>query len=191
MVKLPGQDNSSRQIIVKTDANALLPLDEETLAPEPLLTYTSINPDLSGFLSAAHGEYDPTSDSYFNFTMDVGAQPTTKIFEISPTHPSGRVLAKIKTGEACYIHSFFSTKKYIIFGLYPLEMRWKGLKLLWEGSLTNSYVWRDGKPTVFYVVDRTDGGVVAEYETSAFFVFHSYVPSYFFIHILVILTNDG
>lgn len=71
------------------------------------LARADINPSFKGYFSAAHGQYDPSTRQYYNYTLDfpLGA-PTYHIFCIPDDEPSGYLLATLRA-DAAYIHRYF------------------------------------------------------------------------------------
>ena len=129
----------------------------------------------TGFSSAAHEEYDPVTKSYFNFNFIPGPSPEVHVFEISPSHPAGQTIGVIPTKRFSYLHSFSSTANYVILITWPLYYKWQGLKVLFDGNLSDSFEWVKEDPVLFHIMDRKAKKHVCTYALDApFFCFHTY-----------------
>lgn len=58
------------RLVSRTDANALVEVDPEDLKPRPMTSYSASMPELKGFLSAAHAQYDPIAGETYNYVLD-------------------------------------------------------------------------------------------------------------------------
>ncbi|CAK7201391.1 hypothetical protein SEUCBS139899_004095 [Sporothrix eucalyptigena] len=182
---------------VTTDANMMRRVDPSTLEPIGVATQDTLHPDLKGPMSSAHAQRDPITGDFYNFNLDLGATPTYRVFRVSMATGQTEILATIRcrngpvnsspsspvTGPTitsgarpAYIHSFFLTEHYVILSLPCTHVAQNGLKMLWERNVLDGLEpYNAANKTRWIVVDRkTPGkGVVAEFESTAGFFFHS------------------
>ncbi|KAJ5662051.1 uncharacterized protein N7477_009667 [Penicillium maclennaniae] len=181
-VNMPGLDhdpneskdrwaNGIRTLYAKTDYNAFQKLDPETLEPIGLASQQSLHPDLAGPLAASHARSDPVTGDMYNFNLTLGEESTYRVFGVSASTGETTILATF-TGIPAYLHSLLITENYVLLCVWnshvnPLE--------LVSGSFMDSIMPTDpSKPATWYVIDRrTEKGLVATYESPAFFCFHT------------------
>ncbi|KII93508.1 hypothetical protein PLICRDRAFT_35731 [Plicaturopsis crispa FD-325 SS-3] len=165
-------------LVSKTDANSLQILDRVTLEPVGLTTYKSVLPELDGPLAAAHAGVDDEEGAggkgFYNYTLKFGRKPTYSVFKIDP-NGKGKVLAEIDDAPAAYLHTVFLTKRFVVLVIWQCDYKLSGLPILIHGSMSvNTFKpWSEKRKTLFYVIDRYKGGVVAKYHSDPFFAFHS------------------
>jgi len=160
-------------LVVKTDANILMEMDEEAFQPKRVFDYTDVNPKLKGPLAVAHENYDALTGEYFNVVIDIGSRTTYRFFVLTKDNPKGKILAEINA-PAAYIHSFGMTENYLIFVLQPSFYSMNGLGLKARRGLLEALSFDGEKPTRVYVIDRRGGrGVVKTFELPAFYFFHT------------------
>lgn len=56
--------SEQKRLVLKTDGNFLQPVDEKSLAPEAMFTYTDINPDVGLMVHACHGSRLTPHDAF-------------------------------------------------------------------------------------------------------------------------------
>ncbi|KAF9261005.1 carotenoid oxygenase [Marasmius fiardii PR-910] len=157
-LSLSHQTSGPQYLVAKTDAEGLQLLDPVSLEPLSSANYKTLDPRLDGQLSAAHSCRDKETGEFFNFSCKLGGRfPTYKVFRIAQDG-SLDILAEIKDAPASYLHSFAMTSKYIVL-------------TIWQAHITGQK-WNPNLNTLFYVIDRKNGGLVAKYETPPFFCFH-------------------
>ncbi|KAH9911044.1 carotenoid oxygenase [Fomitopsis serialis] len=187
-IRLPGRERDDdenrmgpRVIVSKTDANLLQVLDPTTLEPLDLVSYAHIDPRLSGLFSAAHACRDPETGDFYNFVLDFAVKSTYKVFKIRGDNGKADVLATISEKDAppAYIHAMTMTSRFVIVCIWQSHIKNFGLSMLSTNNVADSIekTWHPEKSSVFYVVDRHNGGVVAKYKTDPFFAFH-YLNAY-------------
>ncbi|RUP47684.1 carotene dioxygenase [Jimgerdemannia flammicorona] len=171
---------SDQGLVVKTDANMVQVLDEVTLAPKKIFTYTDYAPGLNGQLSAAHHQQDPVTGETVNFVVELGPVVQFRAFSVSASgvttqfEPISQNLADPRaTLKAAYVHSFSMTEKYIIIPNYPYWFSYNGMATIWHGSVYESFYWDGTKPTLYQVLDRRTKKHVATYQADAYFAFHT------------------
>jgi len=172
-----------RNLYVKSDANALRSLDPVTLDPVESLNYATIIPELKGAAStAAHPAVDPDTGELFNFVLNFGRSATYTLFKLIPatvekasTH---KILATITDAPAAYIHSVCLTRKYFVFCVWQADYKLNGATIPYQKNLCEAFsAWNPNRKTLWYIVDRDEGGVVRKFESAPFFAFH-HINSY-------------
>ncbi|KAL0576582.1 hypothetical protein V5O48_005414 [Marasmius crinis-equi] len=171
---LTHEHSGPKYIVAKTDANLLQLLDPVSLEPLEISTYAKMDPRLEGELSAAHSCRDHEADEFYNYTCKLGPTSTYKVFKIKGSSGEIDVLAEIKDAPPAYIHSLAMTSKYVILIVWQAHVAGAGLPILYHKNLAQAIEkkWNPSLDTIFYVVDRQKGGVVARYKTPPFFCFH-------------------
>ncbi|KAI3611323.1 carotenoid cleavage dioxygenase 1 [Moniliophthora roreri] len=172
--KIEHQHGGPQYIVAKTDASSLQLIDPVSLEPLYAGEYKSLDPRLDGQLSAAHSCRDKETNEFFNFSCKLGGRfPTYKVFKIKG---NGQVdiLAEVKDAPASYLHSFAMTSKYVILVIWQAHYGLGGLSILAKNNLAQAIEkkWNLNDPSLFYVIDRKKGGIVAKYESPPFFCFH-------------------
>ncbi|KAI9033642.1 carotenoid oxygenase [Phycomyces nitens] len=171
-----GRDG--RVLVTKTDANMLQQVHPDTLEPERLFNYTSIDSRIKGDASAAHHQYDPVTKETINFVMNIFPAQ----FQVFSSTPEGKItiLATIThrmdgTGQhirPSYIHSFGMTKDYIILPEQPLAYSNIGLDLMKSGTVITGMKWDDTIDTYIHIISRHGKGHIATISVDPFLCFH-------------------
>jgi torulene dioxygenase len=180
-MNMPGLDSkaskehassSAKTLVLKTDASIMSEIDSETLEPVGIARQVSLHPDLKGPLSGAHARSDATGD-IFNFNLDLGRQPTYRVFKVSASTGKTTILATFP-GAPAYIHSLFLTADHVILCVWNSHLAGRGIKMLWTRNIIDAIKDYDPScPTKWYVIDRHGGGLVATYESPTFYAFHT------------------
>ena len=173
--EVKGHRSGVQTLWAKTDATPLKQLDPETLEPLGMARQTNFHPELKGIMSAAHTMSDPVTGDVYNYNLDVGLRPTYRVFHVSASTGKTDILATITSAKGAYIHSFFLTENYVIICVWGGYYAYSGLKLLWEQNILDAINPLDESiPSTWFIVDRRHGkGLVATYESAAFFSFHT------------------
>lgn len=160
-----------RTLYAKTDYNGFKKLDPESLEPIGLATQESLHPDLTGQLSASHARSDPVTGDMYNFNLTLGQTSTYRVFGVSASTGKTTVLATF-SGIPAYLHSLLITKDYVLLCVWNSHVN---PLFLADGSFMDAIMPTDpSQPATWYVVDRKNGrGLVATYESPAFFCFHT------------------
>ncbi|KIW02557.1 uncharacterized protein PV09_06012 [Verruconis gallopava] len=158
----------------KTDASNFKQLDPETLEPIGIASQASLHPSLKGPLSAAHAKSDPETGDVYNFNLDLGRQPTYRIFHVSASTGKTEILASFP-GKPAYLHSILLTQDHVILCVWNSHIKSGGASILYNQNILDSISPFDSKQrTIWYVIDRRHSkGLIAKYESPAFFCFHT------------------
>lgn len=166
-----GASQGIRTLYAKTDYNGFKKLDPETLEPIGLATQESLHPELTGPLAASHARSDPKTGDMFNFNLELGRTCTYRVFGVSASTGKTTIFAAFP-GTPAYLHSLLITEDYVLLCVWNSHINPLVLK---EKSFMDSIIPTDpSQPATWYVVDRKHGkGLVATYESPAFFCFHT------------------
>lgn len=171
----PDQKSSGISTLhLKTDSNAFSQIDPQTLEPLGLAKQANLHPDLKGPGSAAHAKTDPVTGDVYNFNLDMGRTSKYRIFHVSAATGKTEILATF-TGAPAYLHSLFLTADHVVLCVWNSHYAKGGLSILFNKNIIDSIQDFDSsKPATWYVVDRHHGrGLLATYESPAFYAFHS------------------
>ncbi|KAJ5785151.1 Carotenoid oxygenase [Penicillium pulvis] len=184
-INMPGLDNPSeeesterwsdskgiRTLYAKTDSNAFKKLDPETLEPIGLASQENLHPDLAGPMSASHPRSDPLTGDVFNFNLTPGPVSIYRVFHVSAATGKTSILATFP-GTPAYIHSLNITEDFVLLCVWNSHVN---INEVGKGSFKDTIMPTDpAQPATWYVVDRKHGkGLVATYESPAFFCFHT------------------
>jgi torulene dioxygenase len=160
-----------------TDNAVLTQVDPRTLEPIRAAAQQSLHPDLKGPLSCAHAQRDPNTGDVYNWNLELGREPTYRLFRVSATTGKTDIVAVIRGHQvkAAYWHSFYLSPSFAILCIPSSHLGWRGAKVAWERNLLDAMEPFDtSKKCQWFVVDRVHGrGVVARFETDAGFFFHT------------------
>lgn len=178
-------------LVVKTDANMLQLVDNETLEPKKTFTYGAIDSEYSDRFAAAHHQYDAKTGEWFNFILELFPKPTWRVFSYAtPMIPGSTQVKKFQpitqnlsrpigyflpTGplKPSYTHSFAITDNYVIIPNWSYYFSYYSLAILWYGNAYDSLYFDPNLPVLFHVLNRATGLHVATYESDPAFAFHT------------------
>ncbi|KAJ7038057.1 carotenoid oxygenase [Mycena alexandri] len=174
---LSAKEGSKANLVTFTDAAVMKTHDPETLAPLGVTDQTTLHPSLTGEISCAHPEFDPETGDVFNYNLKLGSTPVYRVFCTSAATGKTTILAKLsgKDAKAAYLHSFFLTQNFIILCIWPSHFQLGGAGILWRRNILDALAEFDSSAkTKWFVIDRRHStGIVAMFESSAIFAFHS------------------
>jgi torulene dioxygenase len=164
-------------IMSRSDYSALLKFDLETLEVREFTSWTAVEvvegktkKDLTGTMSAAHGQYDADTQEYYNYVYNYGRDPG--MFKIFCVGSTGKAEVVAEFRDYCsYVHSMALTDNYLIFILCPVRVN--GIRVLFEKNFSGGMHFDKNAETKFYVISRREKRVVAVYSSEAFWMFHT------------------
>ncbi|KAI0427678.1 carotenoid oxygenase [Xylaria sp. FL1042] len=166
-----------RALYLATDASRLQEISRETLEPIGLAKQQILHPLLKGPLSSAHAQRDPETGDLFNFNLDMGRCATYRVFRTNSENGTTDILATISASDLkpAYIHSFFLSPSFVILCVPSSHLGYMGISVPWNGNVVDAIEpFGSSKLCKWFVVDRRGRrGVVATFESSAGFFFHS------------------
>jgi torulene dioxygenase len=169
-----SNNNGIQTLHAKTDNPLLKKINPETLEPEGVALQTSLHPDLKGQFSPSHAKADPETGDIYNFNLELGYKSTYRVFCTSASTGETTILATFN-GTPAYIHSTFLTQNHVVVCVWNSHLTWGGMSVLYEKNVAEAIApFNKTKKAKWYVVDRRNGkGLVATYESDAFFCFHT------------------
>ncbi|KAF7358261.1 hypothetical protein MVEN_00875200 [Mycena venus] len=178
---------SKGNLVSFTDAPFMKTHDPETLAPLGVTNQATLHHDLTGELSCAHPEFDPQTGDAFNYNPKLGPTPVYRVFCTSAATGKTSILTKFsKDAKLAYLHSFFLTENFLILCIWPAHFANSGAWLLWRRNIIDALADFDPSATTkWFVINRRCGnGVIAKFESSAMFAFHT-------VNAYEVVSNDG
>jgi len=145
--------------------------DLQTLETLGKLEYADNLPSDQVFESA-HPERDPRTGEQINFLVEFGPTSLYRMYKILEGTTSRQPICAIPTDSPSYMHSFSLTDNYIILAEYPYRIDFWSLIDNPQGSFMSHLKWMPKEDTVFTVVDRRTGEIVAKCNTQSFFSWH-------------------
>ncbi|KAB8235703.1 carotenoid oxygenase family protein [Aspergillus alliaceus] len=166
-----GRWDGITTLYAETDTSKFKKIHPETLEPIGLAEQRDLHPDLDGPLSASHAKSDPKTGDVYNYNISFTPRPTYRVFRVSAATGETTILATFPATPA-YLHSLFLTEDYVIVSVWNAHLSPAELA---KGSLIEALQPFDpSQPAKWYVVDRKHGkGLIATYDSRAFFCFHS------------------
>lgn len=126
---------------------------------------------IHGRLTTAHPHFDFDRHETINMDVVLGKNSKYCYYKIDGNVGTRTLIAEIPVHLPSYIHSFSITSNYIIHVDYPLVVF--PLRLRFGNKpYIKCYKWKPELGTVFTVVDRKSGTVVAKKKYRPFFSFH-------------------
>ncbi|RMZ92058.1 hypothetical protein DV736_g718, partial [Chaetothyriales sp. CBS 134916] len=173
-IKTSYESAKLETLVLKTDASLFQSIDPKTLEPVGVANQKTLHRDLNGLLSASHAEVDPLTGDVFNYNLEFGRTSIYRVFRVSAATGQTSILAKFSHSPA-YLHSFFLTENYVVLCVWNSFFRAGGIPILWNRNLLDAMSYDPSRPATWFVIDKNDGGrgIVATYESDAFFCFHS------------------
>lgn len=158
----------SHCVIAMTETNRHMEFDPDSLATRGEHRYDD---SIEGQVSSAHPQIDRRRNLLYNLLVRFGRRSSYEIYELPLGTNKRRAVASLPTDTPSYMHSFGASEHHVIlteFPLcaHPLRMRFS------RRPFIERYVWRPERGTRIRVVRKSDGALVSDLETDAFFAFH-------------------
>ncbi|CAO3594497.1 unnamed protein product [Absidia cylindrospora] len=167
LTSIPGVDG---HLFCQNMANHIQELDPFDLKPSRLLTWDEINPAFQGYNACPNGQHDTETGEYINFTMEIGYRTTRyHFFSTTEQDTRGSIIATVGNTPTGYVNSFAVTKHYIVLVIFPMLAHSSAVKFAWNESIMDSFSFYPAEPTLFYVISREKGQVVANYRAPSCF----------------------
>ncbi|YBV94241.1 carotenoid oxygenase family protein (plasmid) [Phyllobacteriaceae bacterium JZ32] len=153
-----------QRIVALTETPMPIRFDPHTLETQGHL---ALGEAVKGQVSTAH----PHSDGMrsYSYVIEMGRRSVYRLFVDEGGQQ--RVLAELPADQPSYMHSFGMSQRYLILTEFPLRVNPLRLALSGRPFITN-YRWQPERGTIFTVVDKTSGTVVARAEAAPCFAFH-------------------
>jgi beta,beta-carotene 9',10'-dioxygenase len=154
----------TEQIVALTETPMPIRFDPQTLETRGGLEF---GPAIKGQISTAHPHSD--GERGYSYIIEMGRRSTYRLF----VDEKGvqRVLAELPVDRPSYMHSFGMSERHLVLTEFPLRVN--PLRLAFSGKpfITN-YRWQPELGTLFTVIDKSSGAVVARARAAPCFSFH-------------------
>src|SRR4051794_19176847 len=153
------------RFISMTETPIPVQFDPETLAA------AGVAHDVPGMLTTAHPHLDRAGGSMLNYAAALGPRSEYRFFRLDPRSSSPEIVARSRTREPAYMHSFGLSERWFVLAEFPFVVNPMRLALGGRPYIEN-YRWKPQLGTRFTLLDRRGGAVAGPFETDAFFGFH-------------------
>jgi len=154
-------------LVAMTEAPKQARIDPHSLAISDWLRYDD---ELGPISMTAHPVVDREAGMVVNIAQAFGAKSECILYQHGTRALRRRVLARWRSREQPYVHSFGLTPRRAVLISHPLLVR--PSKMLWsEKPYIEHFRWQPERGTRLVILDR-DGGETRIAETDACFVFH-------------------
>ncbi len=120
-------------------------------------------------VAIAHPLHDGVRE--YTYTVAMGRRSVYRLLVEDEPGTARRTLAEIPCPRPAYMHSFGMSARYLVLAEFPLRVLPAKLKFSGRSFIEN-YAWRPELGTVFTVVDKTSGAIVARAVGDPCFAFH-------------------
>ncbi|KAL5000060.1 carotenoid oxygenase [Aspergillus recurvatus] len=170
----PNVSGGIKTLTAKTDNSTYKQLHPSNLEPLAIATQETLHPELTGPLSASHAKSDPETGDIYNYNLSFSSGTSTyRVFRVSARTGETSILATF-TAAAAYLHSFFLAEDYVVVCVWNAHLSPEGFMKKPGSYIGAIKKFNSQVPARWYVVDRRHGqGLVAVYESPAFFCFHT------------------
>ncbi|MFD1152304.1 carotenoid oxygenase family protein [Saccharothrix hoggarensis] len=149
-----------------TETPIAVEFDPDTLATVGLSDHRDA---IKGEVTTAHPHQAPLTGDLVNYVLKFGRRSVYQVYR--QRGRTRELLASLPAERPGYLHSFAITERHVVLAIFPLVVN--PLSFLLRGKpFIENYRWRPELGTRFVVIDQTDGSVVADRRTDAFFAFH-------------------
>jgi beta,beta-carotene 9',10'-dioxygenase len=152
------------EIVALTETPMPIVFDPHTLETRGRLQFSSA---IRGHVSTAHPHGDGKRE--YSYVIDMGRRSTYRLFINEKGEQ--RVLAELPSDRPSYMHSFGMSEHYLVLTEFPLRVNPLRLALSGHPFITN-YRWRPELGTLFTVIDKASGAIVAQAKAAPCFCFH-------------------
>jgi beta,beta-carotene 9',10'-dioxygenase len=164
-------DNANVNVTVLGDQMVALTETPMPISFDPVTLETrghlALSKEVNGQVSTAHPHNDGTRS--YSYVIEMGRRSVYRLFVDEGSRQ--RVLAELPVDQPSYMHSFGMSERYLILTEFPLRVNPLRLALSGQPFITN-YRWQPERGTIFTVVDKGNGAVVARAKGPPCFGFH-------------------
>ncbi|WP_206119199.1 carotenoid oxygenase family protein [Rhizobium laguerreae] len=152
------------RIVALTETPMPIRFDPHTLEKQGHLAFGEA---VKGQVSTAHPHSDGTRS--YSYVIEMGRKSAYRLFVDEGGQQ--RVLAELPVDQPSYMHSFGMSERHLILTEFPLRVNPLRLALSGQPFITN-YRWQPEHGTIFSVIDRASGALVARAKAPSCFAFH-------------------
>jgi beta,beta-carotene 9',10'-dioxygenase len=122
-------------------------------------------------LTTAHPHFDFTDNTLYNVSTKLGLVSEYIIFKINGDATKRKVIATIPVKRPGYLHSFATTKNYVVLVDFPFTIN--PLELLFSSKpYIENYHWFPKESSRFFLINKFTGNITGPLETDPCFAFH-------------------
>lgn len=173
MQNIPNADVSIQDYVDKMVALTENPIpvvfDLKTLNTVGAFPYQDHLPE--GQWESAHPLHDLTSGETINYYIRFGEKSSYVIWTMPDHQPTRKIIAEIPVELPSYMHSFALTEHYVILVEFPFVVNPADL-IDFKKPFIFNYKWKPERGTVFTVVDRISGEILARIKEAPFYAWH-------------------
>jgi carotenoid cleavage dioxygenase-like enzyme len=155
--------------LAMTEVPQYVEFDPETLETTGHFRFED---DLDGQLNCAHVIPDPHRGETLGLLTDFGRPSHYRFYRIRDGNTRREEIAAIEADRPAYVHSFALTERFIVLTEHPFVTNPLSFFTPGGDGFVDFFDWRPDRGTIFHVIDREDGDIVAQRRTDPFFVFH-------------------
>jgi beta,beta-carotene 9',10'-dioxygenase len=170
-----GTDNAivnvvkvQNKILAMTQMPLAIEIDAKTLKTIGTYDYEDNLPD--GF-TTPHPHVDPEDGSLYNWTISLDPPVSHNLYRLDPQTHERELLTTLRTEAPAFVNSFAMTERYIILVEQPFLLDYMAL-IAGDKPFVQCFDWLPEEPTIFWIIDKSDGEVVRRFDTDAFFFLH-------------------
>ncbi len=153
------------RFVAMTETPIPIQFDAETLET------AGVAYDVPGMLTTAHPHLDRASKGMLNYSAALGPRNEYRFFRLAPDAEAPEVIARLRTREPAYMHSFGLSERWIVLAEFPFVVN--PLRIAFSGRpYIENYRWKPELGTRFTLFDRTTGQASGPFATDPFFGFH-------------------
>lgn len=127
--------------------------------------------DVPGMLTTAHPHLDRETRGMLNYAAGLGPRNEYRFFRLAPDASDADVVARLRTGEPAYMHSFGLTERWLVLAEFPYVVNPRRLAFSGRPYIEN-FRWKPELGTRFTLLDRATGAATGPFEADAWFGFH-------------------
>jgi len=170
-----GTDNAivnvvkvQNKILAMTQMPLAIEIDPNTLKTINTYDYEDNLPD--GF-TTPHPHVDREDGALYNWTISLDPPVSHNLYRLDAEEGKRELLTTIPSQAPAFVNSFAMTDNYIILVEQPFLLDYMAL-IAGDKPFIQCFDWLPNEPTIFWIVDKSDGEVVRRFDTEAFFFLH-------------------
>lgn len=152
------------KILATTQMPLPIEIDAKTLDTKGTFDFHDDLPD--GF-TTPHPHVD--GDYLYNFTISLDPPVSHNLYRYDGT--KRELLTTIPSEAPSFVNSFAVTDSYVVFVEQPYRLDYMSL-IAGGKAFANCFDWRPHEPCTFWVIAKSDGEVLRQFETESFFFLH-------------------
>jgi beta,beta-carotene 9',10'-dioxygenase len=156
------------EFIAMTEIPIPVAFDAQTLATRGIAHYKGDN--IAGQVTTAHPHYDARRKLGYNYMTHVGLGFHYNFYSLRGRKRS--LVASLPVAKPGYMHSFGMSERYLILSEFSFRLQGALPLAFGDQPFIKNFEWQPDSDSVFYVVDKETGALVATATADPFFAFH-------------------